>query len=103
MGRTWWRPCQNGSDFAYSAPGSAHERKAIKDEVLKLGGKEIPTEGPRVFLVDLGAEKMTYTPLKGEKLDLLPRHLEKGGYENGVLETIEKLKKASPEVKKFLE
>ena len=77
--------------FKYDA-----EKKAIKDEVLKLGGKEISTEGPRVFLVDLGAEKMTYTPLKGEKLDLLPRHLDKGGYENGVLETIEKLKKAAP-------
>jgi hypothetical protein len=87
-----------GYKFKYDA-----EKKAMKDEVLKLGGKEVSTEGSRVFLVDLAAEKMTFTPVKGEKLDLLPRHPDKDGYERGVLETIEKLKKASPEVKNFLE
>jgi hypothetical protein len=78
-------------------------KKALQGEVLRLGGKEVSTEGSRVFLVDLRGENLTYTPIKAEKLDLLPRQSTEGGYERGVLNTIEGFKKDSPEVKKFLD
>jgi hypothetical protein len=74
-------------------------KKLVSGEVLKLGGKEVKVDGPRIFLVDLTAAKVMYTPVKVEGVEELPA----GKWEQAVGETIEQLKKKSPEVKRFLE
>jgi hypothetical protein len=50
MGQSWWRSCQNGSDFAYSPPRSAHERRWYQPAQKKQRGLLDPAREILLYL-----------------------------------------------------
>ncbi len=88
--------------YKFKADEKTH---ALMSEALTVGGKEVKEGMPRVFLVDLTQDKVTYEPVKVDLPDALP-DLKDGGNEKSVTalhKAIDQLKAKSPEVKKFLE
>jgi hypothetical protein len=78
---------------------------AIGKEILKLGGKEIKEGEPRVFVVDLTKDEVTYLPIKVAFPTDVPDGTDKDheNWEAPLRRSIEQLTKKSPEVKKLLE
>jgi hypothetical protein len=88
--------------YKFKADEKTH---ALLSESLKVGGKEVKEGEPRVFLVDLRQDKVTYKPVKVELPDASP-YMKGEGKEEWVAAThkaIDHLKATSPEIKKFLE
>jgi hypothetical protein len=83
---------------------SGRKTNALIKEALKIGGKEIKPGEPRVFLVDLTQDKVSYQPVKVELPDEAPEATS-GPQTWGptVMRAIEQLKEKSAEVKSFLE
>jgi hypothetical protein len=77
---------------------------ALIKEVLKLGGTEIKPGEPRVFLVDLTEDKVSYRPVKADLPDEVPEATSSHQtWGPPTMRALEQLKKKSPEVKSFLE
>jgi hypothetical protein len=87
--------------YQFSADEKTH---ALKSETVKVGGTEVKPDGPRVFLVDLSREKVTYRPVKVALPDAVPDFDdgEKKTWPATAVRAVEELCKKSPEVKKFL-
>jgi hypothetical protein len=78
-------------------------KKGESSDALQLGGEKVAADSPRVFLVDLRAEKVTFTPVKAKGVELVPKNLDDGGWEAGAVEAVEQLKMKSADVRKFFE
>ena len=78
---------------------------ALLKHSLKIGGQEVKDGDPRVFVVDLTGEKVTYTPVKVELPKVAPDVSQEKSDEWGpmVQQAIDKLKADSPELKKLLD
>ena len=90
-------------ETSYEAETDRKTNALIK-EALKIGGKEIKPGEPRVFLVDLTQDKVSYRPVKVDLPDEVPEAT--SGHQTWalpVMRAIEQLKKKSSEVKSFLE
>jgi hypothetical protein len=84
----------------------AHKKThALVKESLKIGDQEVKEGAPRVFLVDLTRDTISYQPVKVDLPDDVPDLADSDHKTWGatVRRAIDKLKKGSPEVKKFLE
>jgi hypothetical protein len=94
-----------------------HERDPksyeLKSEMLKLGETEIKENNPRVFLVDLAQEKITYRPVQVKLPEVVPafpppkqvddkKSEQYKAWPAMLMQTVEQLKKNSPEIKKFM-
>ena len=76
---------------------------ALIKEALKIGGTEIKPGEPRVILVDLTQDKVSYRPVKVDLPDVVPEATT--GHQTWaepILRGIQQLKEKSPEVKSFL-
>jgi hypothetical protein len=78
---------------------------AVLKQSLTVGGQEVKEGDPRVFVVDLTGEKVTYTPVKVELPKDVPDVSQEKSEEWGavVQRAVEQLKKDSPELKKLLD
>jgi hypothetical protein len=76
--------------------------RALTSETIKVGTTDIKKDGPRVFLVDLTGEKVTYKPVKVALPDVVPDLTDKDSWAKTIIQAVEQLRKKSPEVKKFL-
>jgi hypothetical protein len=78
--------------------------QALKSETVKVGGTAIKPGGPRVFLVDLSGDKVTYRPVKVALPEAVPDFDDgqKKTWPATALRAVEELCKKSPEVKQFL-
>jgi hypothetical protein len=87
--------------YQFSADEKTH---ALKSETVKVGGTEVKADGPRVFLVDLTGEKVTYRPVKVALPAAVPDFDDgqKKTWAATAVRAVEELCKKSPEVKKFL-
>lgn len=77
----------------------------VKD-TLTIGGKTVKAGAPRVFLVDLTADKITYEPVKVDLPETAPNFLSDKRKENwspALLKILEDMKRTSADVKGFLE
>ena len=87
--------------YKYTTEDKTH---ALKSETVKVGGTEVKPDGPRVFLVDLSGEKVTYRPVKVALPAAVPdlNDGEKKTWPATAVRAVEEMCKKSPEVKKFL-
>jgi hypothetical protein len=78
---------------------------AVLKQSLTVGGQAVKEGDPRVFVVDLTGEKVTFTPVKVELPKDAPDVSQEKNEEWGaeVQRVIEQLKKDSPELKKILD
>jgi hypothetical protein len=78
---------------------------AVQKQSLTVGGREVKADEPRVFVVDLTGEKVTYTPVKvglpKEAPDVSESKHDTWG--PAVQRAVDQLKKDSPELKKLLD
>jgi hypothetical protein len=83
---------------------SDDKTQALKSETVKVGGTEVKPGGPRVFLVDLTGEKVTYRPVKVDLPAAVPdfNDGEKKTWAATAVRAVDELCKKSPEVKTFL-
>jgi hypothetical protein len=87
--------------YMYTADEKTH---ALKSETVKVGGAAIKRNGPRVFLVDLSGEKVTYRPVRVELPKAVPGLDDEGkkSWAATAVRAVEELCKESPEVRIFL-
>jgi len=74
--------------------------KSVVSEMLKVGGKEIEKDGPRVFLVDLADEKATCHPVKYTPA-AVPDFADEDAWGRQILKAEAELIEKSPEAKAF--
>jgi hypothetical protein len=88
-------------EYQFSADEKTH---ALKSETVKVGGAAVKPDGPRVFLVDLSGDKVTYRPVKVALPAAVPDFDdgEKKTWPATAVRAVEELCKKSPEVKQFL-
>lgn len=91
-------------EVAYKFPTDPKSHAVLKQS-LSVGGREVKEGDPRVFVVDLTGEKVTYTPVKVELPKDAPDVSQEKSEEWGavVQRAVEQLKKDSPELKKLLD
>jgi hypothetical protein len=87
--------------YQYAADEKTH---ALKSETVKVGGAELKRNGPRVFLVDLTQEKVTYRPVRVELPEAVPDFDDAGKktWAATAVRAVDELCKKSGEVKLFL-
>jgi len=87
--------------YKFTADEKTH---ALKSETVKVGGAEFKRNGPRVFLVDLTQEKVTYRPVRVELPAAVPDFNDgaKKTWAASAVRAVDELCKQSPEVKIFL-
>lgn len=87
--------------YKYDSDARTH---ALKSEAVKVGGTEVKPGGPRVFLVDLSGEKVTYRPVKVDLPAAVPDFDdgEKKTWAATAVRAVDELCKKSPEIKTFL-
>jgi hypothetical protein len=87
--------------YKYTADKKTH---ALKSETITVGKSEIKKGDPRVLLVDLTKEVVTYRAIKVALPDEVPdlTDSKKKTWPGTVLRAVEQLRKKSPEVAKFL-
>jgi hypothetical protein len=90
-------------EVAYQFPTDPKTHVVLKQS-LTIGDQEIKDGDPRVFVVDLTGEKVTYTPVKVDLPKDAPDVSQERGDEWGeaVQRVVEQMKKDSPEVRKLL-
>jgi hypothetical protein len=81
------------------------EKNILTSEVVKLGGEEVKRAAPRIYLVDLTLDKVTFVPVKVDRLDDVPDLTDRDqkSWAASVEKAIVQLRMKSPEVKKFLD
>lgn len=93
---------QSEFEIAY-AYTSDKKTGALTSEKLKINGEEIATNPPQVFLATRDGEKSKLTPVKAKVTTQPPPFAEdKTAYPFYLQQTIDALKKDSPEVAEFL-
>jgi hypothetical protein len=95
----------NGKKVAVGYRFTADEKtNKLTSEAVKLGGKEIRPDAPRIYLVDLTRREITFVPVKVDVAVEAPdlTDSEHKTWAKSVDQLIEQLKEKSPEVKKFL-
>jgi hypothetical protein len=93
--------CEIDVAYAYT---SDEKTGALKSEKLLIGGNETPTDPAQVFLAVLEGEKTVLKPVKA-KITTLPPDLgaeKKDSHPFYLQQTIDALKKDSPEIAAFL-
>jgi serine beta-lactamase-like protein LACTB len=76
---------------------------ALTSETLKVGDAEVKKGAPRVFLVDLTKDKVTYTPVKVDLPDDVPDVGDQKTWAPTVVRAVGRLKEKSAKVKEFLD
>jgi hypothetical protein len=78
---------------------------ALRKQSLTVGGREVKAGEPRVFVVDLTGEAVTYTPVNVELPKEAPDVSQANDHTWGpaVERAVDQLKKDSPELKKLLD
>jgi hypothetical protein len=91
-------------EVAYKFPTDPKSHAVLKQS-LTVGGQEIKEGDPRVFVVDLTGDKVTYTAVKVELPKDVPDVSQEKNEEWGaaVQRAIDQLKKDSAELKKLLD
>lgn len=74
--------------------------KAIVSEMLKVGGKEIEKEGPRVFLVDLSQASPVFLAVKASPA-VVPDFADEEAWGKQILKAKAEMIEKSPEAKAF--
>jgi hypothetical protein len=78
---------------------------AVREQSLTVGGREVKEGEPRLFVVDLTGDEVTYTPVKAglpvEAPDV--SESERDSWGPAVQRAVDRLKKDSPELRKLLE
>jgi hypothetical protein len=96
----------NGKKVAVGYRFTADEKtNTLTSETVKLGGEAVKPDAPRIHLVDLTRQKVTFVPVRGEVAVEVPdlTDPDQKTWAKSVDRAIEQLKEKSPEVKKFLE
>ena len=90
-------------EVAYEFPVDPKTHAVLKQS-LTIGGREVKEGDPRVFVVDLTGEKVTYTPVKVDLPKDAPDVSREKGDEWGeaIQRAVDQLKKDSPELKSLL-